>query len=743
MLKPGVIYRLIFWFLSIFLTVTNLLGQSASVIRSDSLRVFNNLKKADYYLDRSLPDSALLFARSALDYARVKSYHFGINWSLAKLGDSYVLGDSLDEAYQNANQLYTVGAKAKDSVLIAISYLHKAQVKLYKDDYDSSIYWFEKSLKGNHFNKKKEYLALAFNDLGYTWGRKEELEKMTDYCLRSLRIYEELGKPAGSAMALGNISTMYFDMGNRAKALEYGRQSLLYREKANDINKLALGCCNFTQLLLGTDTNEIKKYATLCEKYALESGDESRIVQSYITLSVVKNSQRKNYEAFQYELKAIELYEKNQSDLNMLARRYIAAAFYSSDLKRDSSETIEYFNKSINVSRKTGSKKNLRDVYAYLSDFYRRQNDYEKALSSYKLSVAYKDSINLVERSSNIAELEAKYQTAKKDAEIDKLNYQEELRKLEMEKQKALLVGNQLLAREKQAQIELIGKQREIKEAALKQQEEELIRGRLLASNKEQEYLVSVQQQKINEEKTIAARQLKIAGLIGLGLLLAMLTLAFSRFRLRRQLVYRRSMQTMRNTIASDLHDDVGASLSNINILNELTRRSIHQPEKVKEYLGRTAEDIRQVSEGIGDIIWSINPIHDQMDQLLIRMKRYASDLMDAKNIQYSIEFSPDLSQWKLSMDKRRDLYLFFKEAVNNLVKYSKTKEARIAIMLYDQYVQVDVIDYGIGFELGNIKPGNGLQNMEHRANSLGGELKIMSSKGKGTQLQLQIPIRD
>ncbi len=200
-------------------------------------------------------------------------------------------------------------------------------------------------------------------------------------------------------------------------------------------------------------------------------------------------------------------------------------------------------------------------------------------------------------------------------------------------------------------------------------------------------------------------------------------------------------LQLIRNEIARDLHDDIGASLSNINILNELAKRNSLNPGKANEYLEKASEDIQHVSESLNDIVWNINPKYDDPENLFIRMKRYAADMMDGKNISYEMQFPTEVSTIKLNMDKRRDVYLIFKEAVNNLVKYSGANAAAILLQTDDQYLRLIIQDDGIGFDRAVIKEGNGLDNMQHRAKNWGAVFTISGKPGAGTIVELIMPL--
>lgn len=198
-------------------------------------------------------------------------------------------------------------------------------------------------------------------------------------------------------------------------------------------------------------------------------------------------------------------------------------------------------------------------------------------------------------------------------------------------------------------------------------------------------------------------------------------------------------LKAIRNEIARDLHDDIGATLSNINILNELAKRNASNPAIAKEYLEKAGEDIQYVSESLNDIVWNINPKYDELENLFVRMRRYAADMMDGKDIKYEIQFPSDIADLQLNMDKRRDLYLLFKEAVNNLVKYSKATTAAVLLKIKGGVLYLNITDNGIGFEKEKVATGNGLANMHQRAAQLGGELVITSVPGKGTDIVLEM----
>lgn len=727
-----------------FFTTKNATAQTAWS-KTDSSTVFSLIDKAEEFFTMGNYDSALFYCTKAETLSRQKNFKKGQAYSLIEATDIYIDKDELDKANANAASVNKLGLLLNDSLITSISWMQMAQVKMYSNQFDEATVLFVKSLQYYLAKHPTRYSALAFNDLGYTWGRKGELGKQANCLLESIRLYENYfpDKYGELAIALSNLSTVYYGLNDRLKAIEYAKKSLAYREKTGDIARLSLGCCNISQFYTGINNVEAEKYLQLCVKYALQSKQESRIIHSYVTAANLYNSSKKSSESLEFELKAIAMLEKSRKDPTMLARRYMSAGTLSHQLNKDSGLIVSYYNKSLALLLAAPDKVNLRDFYVQLSNYYNEKQNYPAAYQYYKKYILYKDSVISEKTESSIAEIAARYETEKKDNEITRLNTSERIKQLEIEKQKAVIAGNDATALQKQNEIGLLSKSQELRDIKIKQQEEELDKQLLLSqTNAEKLQLTEkenqLRQKQLKSQKLI--RNLLIAGLVLIFLLGATY---FNRYQLKKKLEQQTSLLAMRNNISQDLHDDIGASLSNINILNELSRRHITEPEKSKEYLSRASEDIQRISESLSDIVWNINPRYDDLQNLFIRMKRYAADMLDGKNINSQFDFPSNEPSLSLSMTQRRDLYLIFKEAVNNMAKYSQAKNAIIRVATGEHTIELLVKDDGKGFDLtsGDTKTGNGLHNMEHRAKNTGAELMITSEPGAGTLVRLEMKI--
>jgi two-component sensor histidine kinase len=200
-------------------------------------------------------------------------------------------------------------------------------------------------------------------------------------------------------------------------------------------------------------------------------------------------------------------------------------------------------------------------------------------------------------------------------------------------------------------------------------------------------------------------------------------------------------LQHVRNRISADLHDELGASLSGISIIGTLAKKDLPNAHPSRAFMERMMEEIHQISGSLDDIVWNISPRNDELSSLIARMTRHASELFEARQIQYHFSMPQHFDHIRLSMEQRRNFYLIFKETINNLIKYSRCTNASISIHVDKKRIRMLIEDDGIGFDPDQPSDRNGLQNLKDRANHLRGELEIQSNQGVGTRVMLDFPI--
>lgn len=245
-------------------------------------------------------------------------------------------------------------------------------------------------------------------------------------------------------------------------------------------------------------------------------------------------------------------------------------------------------------------------------------------------------------------------------------------------------------------------------------------------------YKEQEKQKEIDAFKLQYRNRLKTYAVIG-GLL-ALVIVAGIMMRNYRQ----KQLQNMRNAIADDLHDDIGSTLSSISIMSELAKTKSPEASPLLASIGESAVSIQ---ENMSDIVWAIKSENDSFEKILQRMKRFSSEILEAKNIELDFKSDTTGSIFTLTMKQRKNLYLFFKEVINNAAKHSGADKVSVNVSQKGNYVEMIINDNGQGFNTGQTFSGNGMITLKKRAEDLNGHFKIQSEPAEGTVVELGFKI--
>ena len=213
------------------------------------------------------------------------------------------------------------------------------------------------------------------------------------------------------------------------------------------------------------------------------------------------------------------------------------------------------------------------------------------------------------------------------------------------------------------------------------------------------------------------------------------LSLLYSFYKYRISQVIR--IERMRSRIASDLHDDIGSTLSSIFLMSEMANSNDKQSGLI-EVLHKIGRNSRDILNSMDDIIWSVNPQDDSLASLIVRLREYAIPVCESRNIGLSMNIDDTAGSFKLEMDERRNIFLITKEAINNALKHSGCTTLAVVFTVNHKQVEVSVIDNGRGFDPQSPTSRNGVVNMKRRAQQINSELTICSEKNKGTRICLK-----
>ena len=212
---------------------------------------------------------------------------------------------------------------------------------------------------------------------------------------------------------------------------------------------------------------------------------------------------------------------------------------------------------------------------------------------------------------------------------------------------------------------------------------------------------------------------------------------AFYRYRLSHAL----KLQAVRNRIASDLHDEIGSNLSNISIFSNVAQQRAKTSNEDTALLQKITEYTQVSMDAMSDIVWMINARNDRFENIIVRMRSLAAEIFEATNCTLHIHFDEKLNHIKLNMEERKNFYLIYKEAINNIAKYADCKEVWIEMKMHHNKVTLNIRDNGKGFDMLNGNKGNGLFNMQKRAEALKGKLNVVSNIGEGTLVELSFEV--
>ena len=206
-------------------------------------------------------------------------------------------------------------------------------------------------------------------------------------------------------------------------------------------------------------------------------------------------------------------------------------------------------------------------------------------------------------------------------------------------------------------------------------------------------------------------------------------------------------LERTRSSIATDLHDDIGTGLTNIALFSDLAKRDLtagsgglmHRLEKI-------SQTSRELLDSMNDIVWSIKPENDALEQTILRMEDYAVEILEENGIDLHVQIPDHLRTLALPMSVRRNLFLVFKEAIGNVLKHAGATTVDVTIAAgespgRDRGLFLTIRDNGKGFRVGEERFGNGLQNMDTRAHALQGTVRVSSAPGEGTTVEIWFPL--
>ncbi|MEO8088014.1 MAG: tetratricopeptide repeat protein [Bacteroidota bacterium] len=572
-----------------------------------------------------------------------------------------------------------------------------------------------------------------------TGNDKLALESMK----KAIPIAEQMNDKVSLSDAYGNMGIISRRIKDYYGSVDYTKKSFDIAKEINDSSRMAHGLIG-----MGTHYKDLAVDYPAALSYIIQSlkisearNDTEIILLGFRSIGSIYLHEQNFDKAIEYYMKGLKLADETNNhvetgnDLNNIGIIY----FY----KKDFDNALKYLFKALETNEQVGNKSNISNSYDYLANVFSEQKKFDKAIEYEFKSLHLSEQLDDNSIIGNYTSLGAIYMKMKEYGKAKEyLNKSLILaKKTEDESQqrdayKALSQNYELMNDFKSAYTNLMEymkvndsisfEETRKKTAALTAD----LEMKYNSEKKENEIVILTKDKELQNSEIKKQTLIKNAFIGGLALLILLSVFIYNTIRTRQKL----KLQTLRNKIASDLHDDVGSTLSSISIFSEIAKA---QSSEVSPMLEQIGESSRKMLDAMADIVWTINPENDQFEKIILRMKSFAYELLGAKKIDFEFTADDSVSKLKLPMEVRKNLYLIFKEATNNMVKYAAANKASFAISGNSKKLTMFIRDNGKGFDVSKESQGNGLKNMKKRAMEIGANLLIESEAGTGTTIQL------
>jgi two-component system, NarL family, sensor histidine kinase UhpB len=573
----------------------------------------------------------------------------------------------------------------------------------YNQDPRKAIAYWRQAVELSYKLNYVKGLAINYINISLGYSFLSKMDSSVIYIDSAIKYSKIIGEPDRLALAYLNKADAYRNLGNFTAALLYCDTASVYAAKKNNTDRLA----RIYDIISGIYFEQKQYHASLgiqAKALAMYKKDGNEVMegQVYDDFGLLYEKMGKTDSALHYYKKAVAFGERLK-DYKNLSSYYGSMAHVHAGLgKYREAET--YANKALEYGIQQENNNQLASVYSLLGEIYFKQEKFADAAKagekaySYSLDEVIPQQQQIAFSLSEAYNMLGDHKNAYKYLTISN-TLKDSITKETYNEQVASLKASFEL-KEKDKEIVLLGKDKEL-------QQQKLFRQRILFA---------------------AAAVLLAIALAGIWFLLN-----------RSKLKQRMKELELRNQIAADLHDEVGSSLSSIHMLSQMANTNLEN-DRQKNILDKVSTNAKETMDRMSDIVWMIKPGETEAGSLQQRMERFAYEICSSRNIQLQIQVA-EIEKLKLSMEQRKNIYLIFKEAVNNAVKYSGTQKIEATAFVQNRQLALTVKDFGKGLDRGVIKKGNGLDNMQHRAKELGGELIIDSSVNEYTTVKLSLGV--
>jgi two-component system, NarL family, sensor histidine kinase UhpB len=644
-------------------------------------------------------------------------FHGNIAWLLGRRGEYEEARKHLIDNLNNLNRY------EKDFVSgLGQAYRALASIESNQSDYASAIEHYLGALVYYEKAGSADEYASVLASLGNLYLKQSDTVNATVYLNKALESYRKLQDSRGIALALSRLGDVALFRRRFADALAYYSQSVLLSRPFGKSNQLV---------------SYLSEAASMYLQLAQEQNQPASVfVGKDSTLSKHTRAYLDSADVLLRESEEVArgLGDKNSLQVSLFGLGRLEKA------RGNWNEAYSYLMQASQLADSLNRKKEIYESYAILAEVSMKLSRYDEAYRYHQHYSAYKDSVFNETSSKQIKEALAKYGSDKKDIEIKSLNQDKEIASLKVKQQESALRQATLEALRKESDIKLLNQTKELQRQQLLNANRALTERELEAKAKSAE-LEAARKDQLLQEHNLDEQRLITYGSMAFALLTVVLGFVlFNRFQLRKELDKRNAIIEERRRISSDMHDDLGSSLSTIALLSQVMKGD-SSGQSVNGEVEKISIAAQQSLEKMSEIVWSLNPRNDKLANLVAYIRKYAVEYFENSPVQCGVTMSGTIPDVEITGEQRRNVFLTVKEALHNIVKHSGATRAQMTFAFQDHTLQLSIHDNGKGIDTAARSMfGNGIINMQRRMKEAGGDMAIENKNG--TTVKLVLPVR-
>jgi two-component system, NarL family, sensor histidine kinase UhpB len=714
---------------------------------------------ARYYASALKIDSSLYYSNKIKEVSEPASYEHGMG--IYYFARNYALFFRNKTNEDELKKAIGIFAKYKDNLFSGLA--HRQLGKFYdgmedftlsRKNYHTAINFFILS------NNEREHQWTLY-ELGKSFYKTYEIDSSAACHVASLRMAEKFNDLNRICSVSGYLGELYIITGDLRKAADYLKYSFDSRSPTSSKVEIRSRLGSYAVCL--SELGELSKAAEAIKEYESINNlykDAWGAIHLKKIKGVYAHAQGNNKEALAYLREAYNRSGEISNfgfDVKNIALclgiveyktgHYDSAIHHLTIVRRLAEQlkfVLDMVEPSLLISQSFEKKGNTDSAYYYFRHYAR-----------------LKDSIVTVQKEKSVMELTAKYETEKKEQQIKLLEKEKDLYGIQLRLKNEQLEKQNLLNSQRTQELALLSQQNQINRLeasknslALENQQKEIDKkqNELVLLSKENQLQAAITG-KESQRKNFA--YLAIAGILLFSSYVYYRSVRNKKLsrQLAASLVELKQAQTqlikaekekeaenIRVRISRDIHDEVGATLSGVALFSEIAKQkmALHHDHDVQQYLEHISTNSKEMVEKMSDIVWAINPQNDSFDRIIAKLESYAVNVCAGKGIKLHLDIDESIRSYYPGMQVRKNIYMLIKEAINNAVKYSNSRNIYFSLRNPDGNMMVEIRDDGEGFDTRMIRKGNGLNNMEARAAELKAAFRLQSGEGNGTSVSFQ-----